>query len=378
MLTDRQNEVWAAYEKAGSATKAAKALGIARQSVDEAVRVIKIKRAKMGITDNMDVTPHVGAGYGVKGVSTLVGEDGQAKLRWVKTSADADAQEAAMRATIAAMKEEIKPVKKVKKTKAPKSSELMNLYTITDYHLGMLAWEEETGDDWNTQLAEDTLVKWFERAIEQSPDSKTATFCQLGDFLHWDGFDAVTPMSGHLLDADTRFQKLVRVAIRVLRRVIGMLLVKHDEVRVIMAEGNHDMSSSIWLRELFHTLYDNESRVTIDTNPDPYYCVEHGKCSLFFHHGHKKNFKAISEVFTAKFREVFGRTKHSFAHMGHYHHTKVEENNLMVLEQHRTLSGKDAYSSRGGYMSGRDAKVITYHVEYGEVSRVTINYDMLK
>ena len=377
MLTDRQNEVWAAYEKEGSATKAAKALGIARQTVDTALKVIKIKRAKMGLTDNMDVTPHVGSGYGIKGVSTLVGEDGKAKLRWVKTSVDAEAQEAAMCATIAAMKEEIKPVKKVKKTKAPKSSELMNLYTITDYHLGMLAWKEETGDDWDTQIAEDTLVAWFEQAMAQSPDSEKATFCQLGDFLHWDGFDAVTPMSGHLLDADTRFQKLVRVAIRVLRRVIGMLLVKHDEVHVIMAEGNHDMSSSIWLRELFHTLYDNEPRVTIDTNPDPYYCVEHGKCSLFFHHGHNKNFKAISEVFTAKFREVFGRTLHSFAHMGHYHHTKVEENNLMVLEQHRTLSGKDAYSSRGGYMSGRDAKVITYHVEYGEVSRVTINYDML-
>lgn len=378
MLTDRQNEIWNLYEELGSAIKVSKKLGVARQTIDAAIKTIKIKRAKMGITDDMDISPHVGAGYSVKGVSTLVDDEGNAKLRWVKTNADAAAQEAAMRATIDAMKEEIKPVKKIKKTKTHKSSKLLNLYTITDYHLGMLAWEEETGDDWNTQLAEDALVAWFEQAIAQSPDSEEAVFCELGDFLHWDGFDAVTPMSGHLLDADTRFQKLVRVAIRVLRRVIGMLLVKHDRLKVIMAEGNHDMSSSIWLRELFHTLYDNEPRVTIDTNPDPYYCVEHGKCSLFFHHGHKKNFKAISEVFAAKFREVFGRTIHSFAHMGHYHHTKVDENNLMVLEQHRTLSGKDAYSSRGGYMSGRDAKVITYHADHGEVSRVTINYDMLK
>ena len=50
----------------------------------------------------------------------------------------------------------------------------------------------------------------------------------------------------------------------------------------------------------------------------------------------------------------------------------------MVLEQHRTLASKDAYASRGGYLSGRDSKVITYHKDYGEVGRSTININMLK
>ena len=378
MLTDRQNEIWEKFIECDRSMRAtAKALGVKRQTIQNTIKAVKVKRAKMGITEHMDVSKHVGDGYAIKGVSTLVGEDGNAKLRWVKTDQDKEAQLAAMRAVVDAMKDEIKPVKRVKPGKTQRSDKLLNLYTITDYHLGMLAWKEETGDAWDTEIAEETLVKWFEQAISQSPDSERAVFCQLGDFMHWDGFDAVTPMSGHLLDADTRFQKLVRVAIRVLRRVIQMLLVKHQHVDVIMAEGNHDMSSSIWLRELFHTLYENEPRITIDTSPDPYYCVEHGACSLFFHHGHKKNFKMISDVFAAKFREVFGRTKHSFAHMGHLHHAKLEENNLMVVEQHRTLSGKDAYASRGGYIAGRDAKVITYHTEHGEVSRVTIGYDIV-
>jgi hypothetical protein len=56
----------------------------------------------------------------------------------------------------------------------------------------------------------------------------------------------------------------------------------------------------------------------------------------------------------------------------------VKENNLMIVEQHRTLAAPDAYSARGGYLSGRDAKVITYHRAYGEVSRLTINSEMLK
>ena len=50
----------------------------------------------------------------------------------------------------------------------------------------------------------------------------------------------------------------------------------------------------------------------------------------------------------------------------------------MIIEQHRTLAAKDAYASRGGWSSGRDSKVITYHKEFGEVGRLTINIDMLK
>lgn len=50
----------------------------------------------------------------------------------------------------------------------------------------------------------------------------------------------------------------------------------------------------------------------------------------------------------------------------------------MIVEQHRTLSAPDAYAARGGWLSGRDAQTITYHSEYGEVSRVRVSVDMLK
>jgi hypothetical protein len=145
-----------------------------------------------------------------------------------------------------------------------------------------------------------------------------------------------------------------------------------------MAEGNHDMASSVWLREMFAAMYEREKRVTIDTSPDPYYCVEHGLTSLFFHHGHKRKPTNVDDVMVAKFREVFGRTKFSYAHLGHMHHTWQKETNLMIVEQHRTLAAKDAYASRGGWLSGREASCITYHKDYGQTGRVTITPDMVK
>lgn len=50
----------------------------------------------------------------------------------------------------------------------------------------------------------------------------------------------------------------------------------------------------------------------------------------------------------------------------------------MVVEQHRTLAAPDAHASRGGWISGRDASVITYHRDYGYVGRVVISPEMVK
>jgi hypothetical protein len=317
-------------------------------------------------------------GVKLRGTSTLTDmRTGDAVMQWVKTTADEAAREAAMLAGIQAMAEKLP---REKPRNAPKHcrAELLNCYVITDYHLGMLSWGEETGAPWDMAIAENMLVDWFAEAIEQAPNAARAVFAQLGDFLHWDGMDAVTPAHKHLLDADTRFQKLVRVAIRAIRRVVGMLLAKHETVHLVMAEGNHDPASSIWLREWLRAIYENEPRITVDVSPDPYYCVEHGQTALFFHHGHKRKPGDIDTVFAAKFREVFGRTKHAYAHMGHLHHVDVKETNLMVVEQHRTLAAPDAYASRGGWMSGRDAQVITYHAMRGEVGRVRVNAGMLE
>lgn len=335
----------------------------------------KAIRALAGTAPDYDMTHPVPPGFGVKGVSTAYREDGSVALQWVKSEADAKRQREMLEAAVKAMGEKI-PREKARPAPKQTESALLNCYVLTDYHLGMLSWGEETGDDWDTDIAERMLVDWFGAAIAQAPAAQTAVFAQLGDFLHWDGMDAVTPASKHLLDADTRFQRLVRVAIRVVRRVIGMLLARHQRVVVLMAEGNHDPASSIWLREWLAASFEDEPRVTVDTSADPYYCVEHGATALFFHHGHKRKPPGIDTVFAAKFREVFGRTKYAYAHMGHLHHVDVKETNLMVVEQHQTLAAKDAYASRGGWMSDRSAQVITYHDRHGEVGRVRLSASM--
>jgi hypothetical protein len=312
-----------------------------------------------------------------RGVSTLYdAQTGAAKLQWLKADLDHEARERAVQAALDAMRDKVPKAAPVVRKRANLDAELANLYVITDFHLGMYSWGEETGEAWDLVIAEKLLVDWFGNAIALSPNAEQGILCQLGDFLHFDSLEAVTPTSRHQLDADTRYQKIVRVAIRVLRQIIAMLLAKHERLHVIMADANHDPAGSAWLREAFAAFYAEEPRITVDTSPDTYYAFEWGETSLFFHHGHRRKPESVSDVFAAKFRSIWGKTAHSYAHLGHLHHRKVLEGNLMMVEQHRTLAAKDSYASSHGFISGRDASCITYHKKYGEVGRVTVSARM--
>ncbi|AKY03035.1 hypothetical protein [Salmonella phage fSE4S] len=354
-------------------TEIAKKYNMSRRNV----QLRSARLAKKGVGHGRDVSHLVPDGYKIKGTSSLVDEFGNTKLQWVKTDADAERQVELMRAVIDGMKSDITPVSSVPRPKKRLNEKLLNLYTISDFHLGMLAWADESGDDWDMKIAEDLFSRWFDAAFQKAPDAGVGVINLLGDFAHFDSLDAVTPASGHVLDADTRYQKLVRYMIRMVRRVVNMALVKHKNVHLLIVQGNHDESGMIWLAEMFNTLYDNEPRVFVDTSADVYKMVQHGKTTLFFHHGHKARFDAIEPVMIAKFRKAFGESVYSYAHVGHLHHQKIVESRNMIVEQHRTLAAKDAYASRGGWMSGRSANVITYSAEYGEVARLTISPEML-
>lgn len=361
---------------AGSYRAAARELKVNERTVSASIAAIRKKAARSGWAPEYDMAHPVPDGYSVGGISTLYGGDGAIKAQWVKSRADDERREQIMREALAAFADELPRYIPQNKPKAG-NSDLAVCHILTDYHLGMLAWHEETGADWDIRIAEELLIGWFREAIRSTPSAQTGILAQLGDFLHIDNLDALTPASKHVLDADTRLQKVVRVAIRSVRRIIGMLLEKHPHVHIIMADANHDPAGSIWLREWLAAHYEDEPRVTVDLRADGYYCYEHGDTSLFFHHGHKRKPENVDDVFVAKFREVFGRTKHSYAHMGHMHYAKTLESPLMIVEQHRTLAAPDAYASRSGFMSGRSAYAITYSQRFGEVGRVVITPEMV-
>ena len=375
--TPRQKQVLEAIERLGSARAASAELGINIGGASETYTAVKRKAAKFGYAPEHDFTRPVPDGFIAKGVSTYYNAEGKPSGQWVKASLSHEALVDAMREAIEGFKGDIDQASPIV---APVASDehLCNLYTFTDYHLGMLAWHKEGGSDWNISIAERTIIAALQQMIEQSPKAHTAVINIQGDFLHTDGKTPVTPASKHVLDADSRFPKIRKSAIRVIRSMVNMSLHRHQEVHLIIAEGNHDEEASGWLADLFSVHYEEEPRVTVNDSVLPFYVFEWGNTMLGIHHGHKVKNESLPLLFAAQFPQEWGRTTRREIHCGHRHHRDEKEYNGVTVVQHPTLAARDAYAARGGWIADRAAWAITYHKKYGAVGRVMITTEMLE
>ena len=342
-------------------------------NIRRSISLIEGRALKAGYSPDHDWTHPVPDGHKIKGVSTYYNADGVPTAQWVKSQTDEERQ---FEILCERIENSVESLPRFKPTKPPKTVDdnLLALLTITDFHLGMYAWEAETNEDWDVEIARDIFLNSIHDMVEASPNADVGLLCQLGDFLHWDGILSVTPSSGHILDADTRYGKLVELAMSVMTEAVHIMLKRFGRVVVVSAEGNHDLSGSIWLRKHLKHVFSNEPRLSIIDNEFPYYAYLHGETMLGFHHGHKMKLAQLHKLFASepRFREMWGKASYTYIHTGHYHHEKVIEDGGAIAEQHPTLAARDAYAARGGWVSRRGAKVITYDKTDGEVARITV------
>lgn len=338
------------------------------------IRNVELRRSKLAkageLHGNPGIKKLVPDGYMVKGTSTMIDAEGNEKIRWVKTSIDNERLEVLMEQAREAFCSELPKANVVAHSGGQVNSELMTLYPIFDIHIGMMAHRHESGENYDTNTAEKLMGSYFDHAISVSPASEKAVILVGGDFLHSDGLEAVTPASGHCLDQDSRYAKLVYVAIRSIRGAVEKMLKKHKEVEIQIIEGNHDQSGMIWLRAAMAAFYENENRVFVDTSPAIMHKTRFGSTLLGYTHGHTmKKAEGRLAAMATDYRKDFGECEFVYCHSGHFHHATVTECTLGIDEVHPALASKDAYAARGGWRSYRQAAAIVYHKNFGEVGR---------
>lgn len=350
---------------------AARALGVPRPTLEHRLKIAARRGIAPGHFEN-----GVAPGYLMGKVTVQRGPDGTVERTWERQSPDQEHALEALRAAVEGMAGEIAPCAP---TPPPATSlaNLLTLYTFTDYHLGALCWHKEGGADWDCGIAEAMGNAAMAALVAGAPASEAAIVNVQGDFLHYDSLQAVTPTHGHILDADSRFGRVVEVAIRLIRSLVAKALAKHERVTLLICEGNHDLASSLWLRKLFGALYEIEPRVTVHDSELPYYAIRHGKVMLGFHHGHLRKNEGLPALFAAQFREMWGQCHKVAIHTGHRHHREVKEHPGAEVIQHPTITARDAHAARGGWWSDRRIVALTYHAEYGEVGSVTVTPEML-
>lgn len=406
-----------AVEEHGSKTKAAAAVGMDEGSFRRALRTVMRKAAQQGYAPDHDIKHAVPDGLTLKGtsirydgagnvdqywnktrvqgreadetvrlpdpkkitkVSTLYDQQGQVTQQWVSEKPEDAQRETLWRAfaqELAATLPRAEPVKAPIAT----SDALMACYPVGDHHLGMLSWDKETGSDYDLPIGEKLLADAIDHLVAAATSRSVpsrALVAFLGDFMHYDSFETVTPTSRNMLDADGRFPKMVRVAIRSMRYLIERALYKHQQVHVIVEIGNHDLSSSIFLMECLRNIYENEPRITVDTSPMHYHYFEFGSCLVATHHGHGVKMDKLPMLMATDRAAEWGRTKYRYWWTGHIHHQQMHDYPGCSVESFRVLCPPDAWAAQKGYRAARDMKAIILHKEFGEVARYTVNPEM--
>lgn len=354
----------------GGIRPAAEAVGRNRSALQKIIRRVQEYAAQHGYAPDHDMTHPVAPGMKIGKVATYYNRFGHKTGQWVQQRPEDITNQAVIDGILAGC---TKPIHHVAPTPRPRNTldDLLSTYLLTDFHMGMLAVEREVGATWDMETAVQVLFDWLERTISVTPRSKTAVLAQLGDFLDFDSWDSVTPASGHVLDVATRFPMLAEAATEAIIRIILRLLEHHETVHVLMMEGNHDPSSSVWLKVMLKRVFADEPRVIVDQEMRPFACLTHGRISLFYHHGHKLKPEEAAERIAAVYRDKMFGTERSYLHMGHRHNHKVLTTPLMKVEQHPTLAPSNAYAARLGLIDDRTAVSITYD-KSREINRSTV------
>ncbi len=287
--------ILAAVRDAGSVKRAAKALGMARSSVQERLARLRNRvqgndtelafASERGLLGTEPVLPgyalkrstavygkegevvrqyvtqakapgaigEIPAGHVVKGVSQLRDASGRVTQEWVKTRIDPGAVDVV--AAIKAVFDQYKGRATLAPPPTDTDQDLMSVYVLTDVHHGLLAWSKEGGEDYDISIGSERLRTCMRDLVSMAPRSSEALILNLGDYFHNNDQRNVTPGSGHQLDVDSRYFKVAMTGVTLFQDVIELALAKHDTVRVRCLRGNHDPEASVALQIALAAFY---------------------------------------------------------------------------------------------------------------------------
>lgn len=368
-----ERELLRAFAETGDVVAAAEKMGVTIGYARGRLRELERRAAGKGWAPASDMTTPQPEGFTVKGVSTYykVHPDGtrEARGQWVKNRAEEEAKLAAVLDAVSRIAEPIRGAFDPADEPEVVDDDLLCVYPFGDPHIGMLSWAPETGQNFDLQIAERTLVTAVDKLVSIAPSASQALLIALGDNVHSDNQTNRTTRSHAALDVDGRWSKLIDVAIRTFRRCIDRALLKHARVHVIVEIGNHDDHTALVIAKALELAYEREPRVTVDTSPAKFHYYKFGKCLLGVTHGDTVKMDQLGPIMAVDRKEDWSATDHRHWYCGHVHHDRLKEFPGVTVESFRTLAARDAWHAGQGYRSGQDMKCDVWHREDGLIDR---------
>ena len=232
----------------------------------------------------------------------------------------------------------------------------MVAWGLWDAHIGSYAWNSETNNDWDVDLAcrriynsiddmvEELDLYWVNRIVMPIGN----------DFMHFDSCRMTTAFGDHFLDTDTRYARVYLAALQCLCYQVERALEIADQIDILYIPGNHDLTSSFTLCAALAERYRNNPRVHVDLRASPRKYVTHGGVILGFDHGSEVKPNQLALIFAQEAQKDWSASTYREMQVGDKHQRWEKEyegvvpTNGVLIRRNPSLCNVDAWHHRKG------------------------------
>jgi len=267
-----------------------------------------------------------------------------------------------------------------------------NLFEVAlfDIHFGKLAWNGETGENFDTKIAKKRFIYALKKLIQRAQGYKynRILFPIGNDFFNSDTRENTTS-HGTPQDEDLRWQKTFEAGCSLIVDGVNILKQLGVPIDIVVIPGNHDFERSFFLGSYIKAWFRNDEQININNAAKPRKYYRWGKVLLGFTHGRheKENSLPMLMAKDKDGKKHWSETDFHEWHLGHFHRKKTkqytvldktnytDEEDGVIVRYLASLTGTEEWHFKKGFVGQIKAgEGFIWNDKTGMIGNVNANY----
>jgi hypothetical protein len=246
-----------------------------------------------------------------------------------------------------------------------------------DIHIGKYASENETGDEYSSEIAYKRVLDGVKGIISKSKGFRIdrILFCIGNDILHIDSVYNTTTKGTHQ-DTDGKFWEHYEIALELYVRCVEMLR-KIAPVDCVHSMSNHDYMSGFHLAQSLKSWFRHTKDISVDVGVSHRKYYQYGNNLIGLEHGDGAKMDNLPLLMAQEKPKEWAESKFRYWYLHHLHHkVKYKWRDAkdfigITVEYLRSPSSADSWHHRKGYVSQTAVEGFIHDFEKGQVARLT-------
>ena len=261
-----------------------------------------------------------------------------------------------------------------------KTKENALIISLSDLHLDLKSFKEETGKGTDISIATEKALKAVHDILHRAYHGNGLEKIIIiggNDFYHANT-GANTTQKGTPLDVDNRYTTSFKAGLHLMSSIINSCL-EYAPVDYYTCYGNHSPEREFYLAVAIEALYRKDNRVMVETGESTRKYFSYGNSSFMLSHDAPKTVKDCPIIFATEKPELFTK-KFKFLLTGHLHSKNetffigTSENHGLVWKRMPSLANSDKWHFDSFFVGNQKSCIgLVINKEHGEIAEYIYN-----